>query len=1216
MDKTQDIIPRYWIFQAMPDRFDLEEKLRPGASDSWLLSHSYQEIDPGDVVYFWRGGRQAGLFGWGVVTDPPYLGETEPSAKKPRWRVNTRYEVRFETLIPKDEITSGRHGAQLAGLVILRTPQGTNFKVTTYEAIHLNRLITERSESAPPDPVGADSSRFPMKSIDSLNFGHSVSTIIGAGLIYYSELGSKDRDGLDGEVIVEALLTMALTRQGPSRGTIPFLAKIFSGMEVNEKYIIPLEEPVHPLQDAKGYFLLVEALYILEAARLFAIYSTRKEEIGVRHLVAGILTACRERTLAQIERHTESVGISLRDFVQQFVDHTVAEFSNDDSSAWLSQFRAGANVRLDSFETRQAEKTVETRAKKATAESPKTADVTPAVEEKHEQEAEAEKDDVSSAIQIAFAGRPAPDRPFGADLLRIDSEVAALAHLFALRDVAESETGENERSTFALGLFGRWGSGKSFFIEKLKAKIEKLRGKQSDTRPQYCQEIIQIDFNAWHYNEANIWASLVHHIFDSLQRHFEKESKEKEFKRLISELEISQERREKLNSQITAKVTQRDDIETKIRGQEAKIDTLIDDQLTRISALPERLAANEAARKQLIGLLPEVAKILNFPAEKMKKQLAEGEKTASDIINIVNEGSAALGQSRLIGRTILRSGLTMTFIAFAGLALVIYFSLPALLDNDQLWDEFLPIPGQIVALVTPALIWFRKRLTDATNLLNEVGSIEAKLREDMRKEAEDKDKSLETLRAEQKRVSDEIIDANEKKDLLDQEILDLQSKLDDLGSAESLVDYINDRASSDDYRSELGILALIRRDFEKLFRLMTDRNELSLSSKNKPESEAELPRINRIILYIDDLDRVQDSKKVLQVLEAVHLLLAFPLFHVVVAVDERWAARSVLSHHADFFGIKKVANDVNNSQALHERASLLELIGSQPATPREFLEKIFQISFWVRPLTEQLTEGLIDGTVKKSYQAAPAVTSEVETGRADDEEASSADEAVQVTTESEAVNQQENVEGNVTTIEDPQPDATADEVKDASAGIVESRSEPEHTNAAFDGNFEITNEELISMRALGPVVGRSPRTVKRFINTYRLFKAMKIPPGEGGWTENDIEEYDLLEYHVPIMILLSIQVGYPDIAVRFFEHIDSALSDSDVHEFGILLDEWSNSPPEKEIEKEKWTKAINALQSVHDLYGEKSHLADIDIEAFNPWLLATSRFGFQEWVPK
>ena len=41
----------------------------------------------------------------------------------------------------------------------------------------------------------------------------------------------------------------------------------------------------------------------------------------------------------------------------------------------------------------------------------------------------------------------------------------------------------------------------------------------------------------------------------------------------------------------------------------------------------------------------------------------------------------------------------------------------------------------------------------------------------------------------------------------------------------------------------------------------------------------------------------------------------------------------------------------------------------------------------------------------------------------------------------------------------------------------------------------INEAELITMRALSRVVGRSPRTVKRFINTYRLFKAMRIPPG-------------------------------------------------------------------------------------------------------------------------
>ncbi len=43
-----------------------------------------------------------------------------------------------------------------------------------------------------------------------------------------------------------------------------------------------------------------------------------------------------------------------------------------------------------------------------------------------------------------------------------------------------------------------------------------------------------------------------------------------------------------------------------------------------------------------------------------------------------------------------------------------------------------------------------------------------------------------------------------------------------------------------------------------------------------PESEADV-RVNRIVLYIDDLDRCEPDK-VAKVLQAVHLLLAFPLF--------------------------------------------------------------------------------------------------------------------------------------------------------------------------------------------------------------------------------------------------------------------------------------------------------------------------------------------------
>ena len=43
--------------------------------------------------------------------------------------------------------------------------------------------------------------------------------------------------------------------------------------------------------------------------------------------------------------------------------------------------------------------------------------------------------------------------------------------------------------------------------------------------------------------------------------------------------------------------------------------------------------------------------------------------------------------------------------------------------------------------------------------------------------------------------------------------------------------------------------------------------------------------MQRIVLYVDDLDRCP-SDRVVELLEAVHLLLAFALFVVVVGVGE------------------------------------------------------------------------------------------------------------------------------------------------------------------------------------------------------------------------------------------------------------------------------------------------------------------------------------------
>ena len=55
---------------------------------------------------------------------------------------------------------------------------------------------------------------------------------------------------------------------------------------------------------------------------------------------------------------------------------------------------------------------------------------------------------------------------------------------------------------------------------------------------------------------------------------------------------------------------------------------------------------------------------------------------------------------------------------------------------------------------------------------------------------------------------------------------------------------------------------------------------------------------------------------------------------------------------------------------------------------------------------------------------------------------------------------------------------------------------------------------------------------------------------------------------------------------------------------------------ENEREKHKWQHALDALLSVNDLYNEPSLLRDLNISVLNPWLIATSRFGFQEWKPR
>nr|WP_169605369.1 P-loop NTPase fold protein [Microscilla sp. PRE1] len=131
----------------------------------------------------------------------------------------------------------------------------------------------------------------------------------------------------------------------------------------------------------------------------------------------------------------------------------------------------------------------------------------------------------------------------GEDYLGIDKDVTAFAKIIA---------SNNFTPPLAIALFGEWGSGKSFFMNKLQDRIDRLS--QSDANL-YSGGVVHIQFNAWSYVDANLWASIVSRIFEGLNNYINDESsvaeenKEEVEKELSRRLKVLSEERKNYQDQ-------------------------------------------------------------------------------------------------------------------------------------------------------------------------------------------------------------------------------------------------------------------------------------------------------------------------------------------------------------------------------------------------------------------------------------------------------------------------------------------------------------------------------------------------------------------------------------------------------------------------------------------------------------------------------------------
>ncbi len=640
----------------------------------------------------------------------------------------------------------------------------------------------------------------------------------------------------------------------------------------------------------------------------------------------------------------------------------------------------------------------------------------------------------------------ASDRPGGEDLLSLATEIDALSALVASRET---------RTPLSIGLFGDWGSGKSFFMQKMDERIREFRDAARaapDGSSPFCPNIVQLWFNAWHYIDQSLWASLGAEIFEGLAHSLAQE-------------EASKRDRKELEDARTRLLAQRAALEDQHRAaQQAALESgaAVQVQVEAIRSIEtrsdreiERSLGTKATAEELLGIIasqPEikaqldgVARRIGLPELRTASDDARGQVEA--LVGIASYWKSALtvARSRASAKWWIVGAVLAGAVLVAGADL-----LEAALDLQGAVNAITTGITAVVGLLAPVLAVarratavmrganarMRRRIDDARQAA--LAAAEAR-----RRDAEAK------AEADRRRLSD-----------LQQQLQTIDQQLEQLRPARQLTDFIRRRHASDEYTKHFGVIARARLDFEELTRLMElvrEQPELALGGSG----DEQFPPLDRIVLYIDDLDRCREDK-VFEVLQAVHLLLAFPLFIVVVGVDPRWLLHS-LRHQLGAFRDQPDEEVEGDEGRIHWRS-----------TPLNYLEKIFQIPFTVRPMEEGGYGRLIDELTDPEKQ--PAQRTPPPQSPSDGQVPAPAPSQLPPV----ATGGPSTVGGAAAGTDQP---LTPAQPPDQPAAELEQRARLAHER------LQLEHWEREYLKRLFPLIP-TPRATKRLVNVYRLLRAI------------------------------------------------------------------------------------------------------------------------------
>ena len=656
------------------------------------------------------------------------------------------------------------------------------------------------------------------------------------------------------------------------------------------------------------------------------------------------------------------------------------------------------------------------------------------------------------------------------DKLEIETDVIAFASLIAYKYV---------NPPLAIALFGKWGSGKSFFLEKLQKRIESLSRIKSQSV--YCKNIVHVKFNAWHYSDTNLWANLITQIFDMLYQHVSEDPspKKETLELLYEELESTKallaeekEKLQKLNNSKTQLSTELAKSNKELNDKNSKINQLSTINFVTIAFGTEEVKQSIKEIEDLIG--------------------DESINNIQDVYIITSQLKSAMNRFFKAIKTLEKqTGKKFLASIFACiLAPIIIYYLVKLSGSNPFVKNISTLLATVVSFLTPVFIYVKPMLNKLkagherlVNLQEQISKIRESKRQLVTEQVSLLQKEIHSIELTKTEINKESFK-------LDQKISSIEREIKDIVSGKMLLTFLEEKTRSGSYKRHLGILASIRKDFETLDEIL--RNQDSVVSEKGI-------RVDRIVLYIDDLDRCP-KEKVVEVLEAIHLLLAFPLFVVIVGVDQRWISSALELTYGDLL-CSSLETTVGLQQ---EGTNQHEIFRVEGATPYDYLEKIFQISFALKPLNRDSINNYIEMSCIDSISKDQLTN---------DEDKSDLSFEVQSV-------------GNIHSYEEANSGGTV-------SGDSFTYINPE--------KLELNREEIEFMKKISLLIGDTPRTIKRFINTYRIVRC------HGGLrlSENRMEDYK-----VAMTLLATL---FKDI--KLFQELLEVLKNNPTRTFGALIEE-------------------------------------------------------------